>query len=124
QVVGLGQMVFVTVVVAWSSPLYAKRGVAPGSTGRASDGLPRPERLAGSWLGAARVGATNAVTLMLMRLSRTSAAERTTGEGNSRVIKAPPFPCAPYWEPAVRGRVGPSRWRRAEPPGQELAGVY
>src|SRR5207248_5732623 len=67
----------------------AKRGVAPSSAGRASDGLPRSERLAVSGLGAALVGAANAGKLMLARSSRLSAAEGRRRDGNPRIITLP-----------------------------------
>src|SRR2546429_405042 len=78
-----------SVVAARSSTVNAKRGVGPSSAGRASDGLPRAERLAGSGLGAALVGAANAGKLMLARSSRLSAAEGRRRDGNPRIITLP-----------------------------------
>ena len=54
QVVWLGQIIFVTVVAAWSSTLNAKRGVAPASAGLASDAgaidvVVAAARVTGNW---------------------------------------------------------------------------
>src|SRR3954451_9194496 len=94
QVVWLGQMIFVIVVAAWSSTLYAKRGVASASAERASEGLLLRERPVVSGLGAALAGATNAGKLMLARSSRLSAAEGRRRDGNPRIITLPLFPRA------------------------------
>ena len=91
QFPGAGQIVFVIVVVAWSSTLNGNRGVAPSLAGLTRELVMLTEVVADS-SGAAPVPGVNPAKLMLARSISVSAADRAGRVRNLLVFKLRPLP--------------------------------